>query len=517
MSPSQDAFFASLPTDLTIDRSDAGVSAGCSDVFYVGSHRPLAILIPQSIAHIETIWRAANKFDISVINRGAGLSYTAAILPSVADAVILDLQRLNKILAPDIVDKFITVEAGATWLSVDQALGECGLRLALPAPISGQVSTVGGALAQGLPVGLEAVVGVEVVLPDGRLITIGAGHWGSQQTGCHRMMGADLLGVFLGTGGIFGTIARAHLRLEPKPSNVAYRSYTAENVEHCATLLTTLSQIANNVRLIAMPIRRERDAASISVGNKIKLAWNVTRHLKASSSLVKFFAQLLSFSIRPSNHKKNTACVHVVIEANSDTEAARLAAHLDAAAYNEGAHPVSSPIPAITYANPYSLRGMLGPHGERWVPIHGLGAVSQLSDFASITADFFCKHSQAMDREGISSSWLMMAWPGKCALIEPMFLWSAPLLPIHKLAGEIVEKVTVKASEETASRTAYVQQLREEIIAQLDEAGALHLQLGQSYPYRERLSQPLDDILTAVKNSVDPKCLSAPGNLGFSR
>ncbi len=108
-----------------------------------------------------------------------------------------------------------------------------------------------------------------------------------------------------------------------------------------------------------------------------------------------------------------------------------------------------------------------------------------------------------------------MSWPGKCALIEPMFLWSAPLLPVHSLAGDIAKRVVIEPSKEASQRTDRVIQLREMPIQQLDQCGALHLQLGKSYAYRERLSRTADQILSAIKKEVDPKLLCSPGNLGF--
>ena len=70
-------------------------------------------------------------------------------------------------------------------------------------------------------------------------------------------------------------------------------------------------------------------------------------------------------------------------------------------------------------------------------------------------------------------------------------------------------------SAEATSSTELVRQLREELIAELDASGAIHLQIGKTYPYRTRLDTAMDALLLAIKNELDPKGIAAPGNLGF--
>jgi hypothetical protein len=154
--------------------------------------------------------------------------------------------------------------------------------------------------------------------------------------------------------------------------------------------------------------------------------------------------------------------------------------------------------------------------GERWVPVHGIGAASMLQPLAQVTAEFFDRHANSLEAHEITTSWLLMLWPGQCALIEPMFLWPAPLLPAHKLAGSAATRAMEDWSAEASSSTELVRQLREELIAKLDASGAIHLQIGKTYPYRTRLDTAMDALLVAIKNELDPKGIAAPGNLGFA-
>jgi hypothetical protein len=108
-----------------------------------------------------------------------------------------------------------------------------------------------------------------------------------------------------------------------------------------------------------------------------------------------------------------------------------------------------------------------------------------------------------------------MAWPGKCVVLEPMFMWPAPLLPAHKYAGAIFDEINMDWTKGSLARTELVAQYRAELVSELDAVGALHVQLGKSYPYRTRLAEPVSDLVGAIKTHLDPAHLASPDNLGF--
>jgi hypothetical protein len=511
----QAAFLTALPVDLTIDLDEDKRLNASGDVFSLGAHLPFAVLVPTTIEQVQKIWVVADKYGIALVNRGAGLSYTSAVVPSRPGMAVLDLTKMNSVGTPEQLDRCITVEGGATWKALDHVLVGTKLRVALSPPISGGVSTIGGALAQGLPAGLEAVIGVDVVTPQGALIKIGPAHFGEGQCGGHRMMGADLLGLFIGTGGIFGTIVRAHLRLEPIPQAMAFRSYAVHDLGASAELITQLALLSGRIRLIAMPVRREADLAQIPTKEKINTA---LKSLSASGGIGDFSRRagsLVQSAFGPRQVQDKSACVHVIIEAGGADEASRVASQVDAIALDKAAVRVSAALPAIMQSRPYSLRGMLGPTGQRWVPVHAIGALSQLSIYASATVKFFKNKQSQFDANDIETSWLIMAWPGKCAVLEPMFMWPAPLLPAHKHAGDIFDQNNAEWTDVSLKRTELVAQYRAELVSELDAVGALHVQLGKSYPYRSRLAEPVADLVGAIKTHLDPAHLASPDNLGF--
>ena len=271
MTGNTEAFLKALGPTICIKMSKYDLSVASSDVFSVSPHSPLATLSPKSIDQVREIWRAASAHGVPIVNRGGGLSYTGGVLPGTPDMAVIDTRDLNTVHASNIIDQYVTVEAGATWEAVDTELAGTGWRVALTPPISGGTSTVGGALAQGLPTGLEAVIGVDVVTPGGELHAIGPHHLGACQIGAHRMMGADLLGIFLGTCGAFGTIVRAHLRLMPVPKAVAFRSYAVRDISEAAKLIEALGPVTNSVRFIGLPVRRETDLARLPMSEQISI------------------------------------------------------------------------------------------------------------------------------------------------------------------------------------------------------------------------------------------------------
>ena len=515
MQANQKAFLSALPVDLTIDVAEESLLSASGDVFSLGTHLPFTVLIPTKIEQIQKIWVVAEKYRIALVNRGAGLSYTDAVVTNSPGMAVIDLSKINFIGAPELLDRCITVEGGATWKSLDDSLAGTKLRVALNPPISGAVSTVGGALAQGLPAGLEAVIGVDIVTPKGALIKIGPAHFGEGQCGGDRMMGADLLGLFIGTGGIFGTIVRAHLRLEPIPHAMAFRSYAVHDLGASADLITDLTFVAGRIRLIAMPVRREADLAQIPIREKINAGLKSLRASGGIGDFCKRIGSLAQSAFGPRQIRDKGACVHVIIEAGGADEASRLASQVDSIALHRGAVRVSAALPTIMQSRPYSLSGMLGPAGQRWVPVHAIGALSQLSVYASLTAKFFKNKQHEFKANDIEISWLIMAWPGKCAVLEPMFMWPAPLLPAHKYAGTIFDEVNTDWTKGSLARTELVVRYRAELVSELDASGALHIQLGQSYPYRTRLTQPVSDLVGAIKTHLDPAHLASPDNLGF--
>ncbi|MDN4599570.1 FAD-binding oxidoreductase [Leifsonia virtsii] len=177
---------------------------------------PLAIVSARTVEHVQTTLRAASEFRVPVVPRGAGTGLAGGA-NGTDGSIVLDVSGMNRILEIDAEDQLAVVEPGVINSDLNAALEPYGLFFA-PDPASRAVSTVGGNIATNAGgllcakygVTREAVLGLEVVLADGRLLSTG-----------HRTVkgvtGYDLTALFVGSEGTLGVIVGATVRLQPIP------------------------------------------------------------------------------------------------------------------------------------------------------------------------------------------------------------------------------------------------------------------------------------------------------------
>jgi len=178
--------------------------------------RPAAVVFPRTPADVQRVLELADHARTPVVPRGAGTALTGASTAG-AGVVVLDLSRLNRIIAINPGDGTAVTEPGVITADLDRAAGEHGLRYA-PDPASVEISTIGGNIATnagGLRcakygVTRDSVLGLDVVLAGGRLISTG-------RATLKGVAGYDLTGLFVGSEGTLGVVVGATLRLRPLP------------------------------------------------------------------------------------------------------------------------------------------------------------------------------------------------------------------------------------------------------------------------------------------------------------
>ena len=180
-------------------------------------HRPEAGLWPTTTEQVSKILSLANEHRIPVTPRGAGTGLAGAAVPN-QGGVVLDLCRMNKILEIRIADRLAIVQPGVVYADLERALSRYGFFFP-PDPASASVCTLGGNVAtnaggiRGAKYGVtkDYVLGLEVVLPDGRIM----------RTGSHCMKsssGYDLTKLFVGSEGTLGVVTEIILKINPKPT-----------------------------------------------------------------------------------------------------------------------------------------------------------------------------------------------------------------------------------------------------------------------------------------------------------
>ena len=179
---------------------------------------PDFVVFPKSTEDVVQVVKLARQHRMPFLPRGAGTSLSGGAIP-VEGGIVLELSRMNKILAIDYENCFAVVQPGVVNLHVTQAVKSRNLYYA-PDPSSQMVSTIGGNVAENaggphtLKYGVTTnhVLALEVVLPDGAVYELG--------TAAGDGIGYDLVGTFVGSEGTFGIVTQITVRLLYTPPAV---------------------------------------------------------------------------------------------------------------------------------------------------------------------------------------------------------------------------------------------------------------------------------------------------------
>lgn len=186
-----------------------------SDALTAYRSRPAAVVVPETGGEVIEAVRVCHRFGVPFVARGSGTSLSGASLP-IEEGLLITLNRLNRILRLDPQERIAVVEPGVINLDVTRAATPYGFYFA-PDPSSQSVCTIGGNLAFNsggahcLKYGMTSnhVLGIVAVLPDGEVVQLG----GESQ----ESVGPDLVGLYVGSEGLFGVALEITLRLLPKP------------------------------------------------------------------------------------------------------------------------------------------------------------------------------------------------------------------------------------------------------------------------------------------------------------
>lgn len=176
--------------------------------------KPDVVVIPETTGEIARVMRFAYQNKMPLIARGSGTSLSGGPVPSKGGIVML-LTRMNRILEIDIENQRVVVEPGAITLEIKNAVAKQGF-LYQPDPASEKATTIGGNLAEnsGGPlcfkygVTSNHVLGAELVLADGEVITVGGKSLDNP--------GYDLIGLVTGSEGTLAVATKIILRIMPK-------------------------------------------------------------------------------------------------------------------------------------------------------------------------------------------------------------------------------------------------------------------------------------------------------------
>ncbi|NGO76723.1 FAD-binding protein [Streptomyces sp. YC504] len=205
-----------LPAEAILTDPDVTGSYAHDMASFCEAGAPAVVVLPRTVEEVQHVMRTATALRVPVVPQGARTGLSGAANAS-EGCIVLSLVKMDRILEINPVDRIAVVEPGVINAVLSRAVGERGLYYP-PDPSSWEMCTIGGNIGTasgGLccvkyGVTAEYVLGLDVVLADGRLLTTG-------RRTAKGVAGYDLTRLFVGSEGSLGIVVRAVLALRPQP------------------------------------------------------------------------------------------------------------------------------------------------------------------------------------------------------------------------------------------------------------------------------------------------------------
>ncbi|MGW9172592.1 FAD-binding oxidoreductase [Streptomyces decoyicus] len=207
---------AGLPGEAILTDPDVTGSYAHDMASFCEAGTPAVVVLPRTVEEVQHIMRTATELRIPVVPQGARTGLSGAANAS-DGCIVLSLVKMDRIIEINPVDRIAVVEPGVINAVLSRAVNEHGLYYP-PDPSSWEECSIGGNIGTasgGLccvkyGVTAEYVLGLDVVLADGRLLTTG-------RRTAKGVAGYDLTRLFVGSEGSLGIVVRAVLALKPEP------------------------------------------------------------------------------------------------------------------------------------------------------------------------------------------------------------------------------------------------------------------------------------------------------------
>jgi 4-cresol dehydrogenase (hydroxylating) len=210
-----------------------------------------AAVAPDNADQVVELVKIANRYRIPIypISTGKNLGYGGAA-PALAGSVVFDLKRMNRVVEIDERHGYVVVEPGVSYFDLYNYIQEKGLKLWIDVPSPGWGSVMGNALDGGVGVTLapyrnhfEAQCGIEVVLPNGRMMRTGMGAlpgaktWQQFKPG----FGPRIDGLFKQSN--YGVVTKMGFWLMPAPENFATGQVTVPRFRDLIPLVDIVGRL----------------------------------------------------------------------------------------------------------------------------------------------------------------------------------------------------------------------------------------------------------------------------------
>ena len=217
---------------------------------------PDAVVFPTETEQVVALVKLACEKGLPIVARGAGTGLSGGAVAAQGGLVIA-FARMKKILEIDLENERAVVQPGLVNLDLTFAVSDRGYYFA-PDPSSQKACTIGGNVAENsggphtLAYGVTTnhVLGLEVVLADGKVIHTGGKAW--------EHPGYDLTGVLVGSEGTLGIVTKIIVRLMRLPEAVK-------------TLLVIYERVADATHTVADITAQRITPAALEMMDKLTL------------------------------------------------------------------------------------------------------------------------------------------------------------------------------------------------------------------------------------------------------
>ena len=209
------AFFEGIAPGRVFSGADISADYDHDEMTEYGHFMPEAVVQAQSAQEICDVLRYCNEKKIAVTPRGAGTGLCGGCV-AIHGGVVLSTERMKRVLEVDTRNMTATVEPGVLLMEFPKSLEGTGLFYPpdpgeKTATMGGNAMTnAGGMRAVRYGVTRDYVLGMEVALADGRLITLGG-------KTVKTSSGYSLIDLMIGSEGTLGFLTKLTVKLVPEP------------------------------------------------------------------------------------------------------------------------------------------------------------------------------------------------------------------------------------------------------------------------------------------------------------
>jgi FAD/FMN-containing dehydrogenase len=480
-----------------------------------------AVVRPRNSEEVVALVQLANAHQVSLTPRGGGMSYTLTYVPSRDGVVMLDMAAMNRILEIDTADLRITVEAGVTWQQIHEALRPTGFRIPFLGTFSGERATVGGGLGNnatghGALDITDYLLGMEVVLPDGRVLQTGArAH--DPDAPIVRGYGPDFTGLFTHDAGAFGVKTKASFRLVRRGAGTAYRAFGFRHESQLIDAMCATMRLGAATEILSFGDYHHRVFATQPKPPAAEARAFASAVVNGASSKLRGLAHLATLARGMDYLLQWPYSLSITVDNVSQRGAEDGARLVTRTIESLGGHRIRPSLGIVLRAQPFVPIGalMVGMDGASSFPSNFTVPLSRAQELAAAAREFFAENAAGMQQHGVYTATLFLSFKGAFGM-EPIIYWPDRLNQLREsTALPAMRELLAKMPARPQSR-AYAVDLRRRLVARLQVLRPAHYQTGKFYPLQQALSGHAGwQVLTEFKNQVDPQGRMNPGALGL--